>query len=125
MKQQGMKYTPPQNQNQAEKMSTIYYDYALSGFQTHGFYGPDICHTMYQIATLKKSTGDVQGAADMEEQAEQLYCEIVKPSKRRVASLSSKDYDNLLAIYSPRRAFLDDILGALGEVCKRRRVYLG
>jgi hypothetical protein len=109
LKQQGMKYTPPQNQNQAEKRSSIYYDHALSGLQTHGFYAPDICHTMYRIAMLKKSTGDAQGAADMEEHAEQLYWEIVKSSKRRVASLSSEDYDNLLAIYAPRRALFDGL----------------
>jgi hypothetical protein len=76
---------------------------------------------MYRIATLRKSTGDAKGAADMEEQAEKLYWEIVKSSKKIVDSLSSKDYDNMLTIYAPRRALFDGLKiedGVLSKVPK-------
>ena len=78
---------------------SVYFEQALTGFETHGFYNPEICRTKYKIAKFKLAEGDMAGGEQLMAAAERMYAELVS-SYRRGDTLTERDFDNLVFLHS-------------------------
>ena len=83
----------------AKIVSSIYYDQALDNFSLHTFTKPELALTKHKKAKFMRDLGDTESAADLAEQAWQLYEELVPHAHvKSAAELQDGDFESTVPL---------------------------